>query len=82
MNTHFRYTHMFLHLQARLCEEVDAVLGVDGEPTYDNMSAASMPYMNGVVYETLRLHPPVPYDAKICLHEVRFNMGYLRESCI
>ena len=58
------------------------MLGVDGEPTYDNMSAASMPYMNGVVYETLRLHPPVPYDAKICLHEVRFKMGYFREVCV
>ena len=77
-HTHFYYQLVYtfsptsLLLQTTLCEEVDAVLGVDGEPTYDNMSAASMPYMNGVVYETLRLHPPVPYDAKICLHEVRF----------
>jgi cytochrome P450 len=47
-------------IQQKLCEEVDAVL--EGrEPGPDDITPAKMPYLNGLVYETLRLFPPVPY---------------------
>jgi len=32
-------------------------------------SGPQMPYLNGLVYEALRLHPPVPEDIKICVEE-------------
>lgn len=54
-------------VQAKLCEEVDRVLGgTDGAPTIEQLSATSMPYLNGVIYESLRLYPPVPEEFKIC----------------
>merc|ERR1711972_283159 len=34
-------------------------------PTFKELSASAMPYLNGVIYETLRLYPPVPIDSKI-----------------
>eukprot|EP00123_Amoebidium_parasiticum_P014030 comp22288_c1_seq2/m.33038 comp22288_c1_seq2/g.33038 ORF comp22288_c1_seq2/g.33038 comp22288_c1_seq2/m.33038 type:complete len:491 (-) comp22288_c1_seq2:215-1687(-) len=43
--------------QDRLREEVDRVCGTN-EPTYEAVN--NMPYLEGVVKETLRLYPPAP----------------------
>ena len=45
----------------RLCEELDTVLE-SREPTYEDVNE-HLPYLTGVVKETLRLHPSVP---KVC----------------
>jgi len=55
-------------IQNRLYEEIMTNIG-DGEPRFDLLAAQQMPYLNGVVYETLRLHPPVPVDPKTCIEE-------------
>lgn len=52
-------------VQERLVEEIDSVLGSE-EPDFEDLSASRMPYLNGVVYEALRLYPPVPVDPKVC----------------
>ncbi|KAG1732427.1 uncharacterized protein EDB91DRAFT_1058067, partial [Suillus paluster] len=43
-------------VQTRLREEL-LVFGTD--PTYDQLKA-DLPYLDGVVHEILRLHPPAP----------------------
>nr|CAB3499707.1 unnamed protein product [Digitaria exilis] len=45
-------------VQARLRAEVDATVGADGCPT--DADVARMPYLQAVVKETLRAHPPGP----------------------
>merc|ERR1719469_633401 len=34
-----------------------------------------MPYLNGVIYESLRLHPPVPFDDKTAFEDDVFPNG-------
>eukprot|EP00301_Raphidiophrys_heterophryoidea_P008104 c13053_g1_i2.p1 GENE.c13053_g1_i2~~c13053_g1_i2.p1 ORF type:complete len:511 (-),score=140.47 c13053_g1_i2:94-1626(-) len=54
-------------IQQRLCDEVDRVLGKGANgraPSYDDVTPSAMPYLNGLVYESLRLYPPVPFDTK------------------
>ena len=45
-------------VQRRVQEEIDAKLG-DKDPELEDLSPENMPYLNGVLYETLRLYPPV-----------------------
>jgi cytochrome P450 len=65
-------------VEHQLLEEIDRVL--EGkQATRENTAAnrtgkceydgSQMPYLNGVVYEALRLYPPVPEDIKICVEE-------------
>jgi len=62
-------------VQRKLQEEIDAKLP-DGEaPTFKAVSARNMPYLNGVVYEVLRLYPPVPVDGKTCQEDDVFPDG-------
>lgn len=50
-------------VQKRLQQEIDAKL--KGKiPVMSDLESDNLPYLNGVVYETLRLHPPVPNDIK------------------
>lgn len=57
-------THMFYHIArdpiiaARLREEVKPLVAEDG--SFDIKALANADYLNGVINETLRLHPPVP----------------------
>ncbi len=53
-------------IQRELQKEIDAKLPDKADPTYEDVHGADMPYLNGVFYETLRLHPPVPNDSKDC----------------
>ena len=43
-------------------------------PSIENLDAKDMPYLNGVLYETLRLYLPVPEDHKIVAED---NVTYL-----
>mmetsp|Transcript_49075 Transcript_49075/g.116797 ORF Transcript_49075/g.116797 Transcript_49075/m.116797 type:complete len:569 (-) Transcript_49075:156-1862(-) len=52
-------------IQAKLVEEVDRVLPGGTVPSFKAVAASSMPYLNGLLYEVLRLHPAVPSDQKI-----------------
>jgi len=51
-------------IQARLCAEIDKCLPQEEAITLKSMEHSNMPYLNGVLYETLRLYPPVPFDIK------------------
>eukprot|EP01065_Artemidia_motanka_P046882 TRINITY_DN71_c2_g1_i1.p1 TRINITY_DN71_c2_g1~~TRINITY_DN71_c2_g1_i1.p1 ORF type:complete len:570 (+),score=194.82 TRINITY_DN71_c2_g1_i1:90-1799(+) len=51
----------------RLIEEVDTVLQGE-EPTFAVLDR-DMPYLRGVVYEVLRLHPIVPHTALVAVND-------------
>ncbi|KNC74782.1 hypothetical protein SARC_12678 [Sphaeroforma arctica JP610] len=51
--------------QAKLLKEILEALGTDRPPTYHTVD--SMAFAQAVVMETLRLHPSVPRDPKLCL---------------
>ena len=44
--------------QAKLREELSVHFSHSGDPTYDQL-ATDLPYLDSVVHEVLRLHPPV-----------------------
>uniref|UniRef100_A0A7S2F3C2 Cytochrome P450 n=1 Tax=Alexandrium andersonii TaxID=327968 RepID=A0A7S2F3C2_9DINO len=56
-------------IQAKLCEEVDAKCPRGSAPTFKQLSASEMPYLNAVLYETLRMYPPVPFDLKVAVQD-------------
>jgi len=52
-------------VQKKLIEEIEEKQGSNECPSFKSLSASNMPYLNGVLYETLRLFPPVPTDRKV-----------------
>lgn len=52
-------------IQAKVQAEVDKKFSGDtNNITIKDVSASELPYLNGLLYETLRLYPPVPADGK------------------
>jgi len=52
-------------VQDKLIAEIDAKYPAgSGPPTLKSVGPTAMPYLNGVLYEILRLYPPVPGDTK------------------
>eukprot|EP00930_Biecheleria_cincta_P050260 TRINITY_DN35432_c0_g1_i1.p1 TRINITY_DN35432_c0_g1~~TRINITY_DN35432_c0_g1_i1.p1 ORF type:complete len:565 (-),score=113.43 TRINITY_DN35432_c0_g1_i1:93-1787(-) len=51
-------------VQRQLCAEIDEKLPPGQKLTLKSLGASEMPYLNGVLYETLRMWPPVPSDQK------------------
>jgi len=54
-------------IQRKLQEELDEALPDKADPTFDDVYGAKMPYLNGVLYEALRLYPPLPSDSKTAM---------------
>ncbi|CAK9005261.1 Cytochrome P450 704C1 (Cytochrome P450 CYPD) [Durusdinium trenchii] len=44
---------------------------------WKSLSASEMPYLNGVIYESLRLWPPVPFDLKMAFEDDVLPGGWL-----
>jgi len=51
-------------IQAKVQAEIDGKFGPDTKITMASVSASEVPYLHGLLYETLRLYPPVPVDGK------------------
>jgi cytochrome P450 len=51
-------------IQRKLQAELDEKFKPGETPTIQSVSHSSLPYLNGLLYETLRLYPPVPIDGK------------------
>ncbi|CAJ1454163.1 unnamed protein product [Effrenium voratum] len=62
---------MFLELarnpeiQSRLCDEIDQKFPPGAALTLQSLAHSQLPYLHGVLYEALRLWPPVSYDSKL-----------------
>jgi len=52
------------HIQAQVVAEVDRCVPAGTVPTLKMLSHSSMPLLHALVYETLRLYPPVPVNIK------------------
>ena len=53
-------------VQEKLAAEVSAAFA-DEDPTFDTVTHTKLPYLNGCIYEALRMHPPVPMSVpKYC----------------
>jgi len=55
-------------VQKKLQAEIDKKLPSGTTPSFKSLAASEMPYLNGVLYEVLRLYPPVPLNSKVA-HE-------------
>ncbi|KAE9410131.1 cytochrome P450 2 Le.CYP2 [Gymnopus androsaceus JB14] len=67
---------MVLHpeVQAKGQEEIDRVVGRDRLPTLDDR--LSLPYVEAIYREVMRLHPPLPLGLEHSLIEDDFYLGY------
>jgi len=54
-------------IQERVRAEVDLILPRGADPTLEMLSESSMPCLHALLYETLRLYPPVPFDGKTAM---------------
>lgn len=54
-------------VEAKLMEEIRAKLEAGEKPTAKALAPENMPFLHGVVSETLRLYPPVPMDPKFAV---------------
>mmetsp|Transcript_9484 Transcript_9484/g.20903 ORF Transcript_9484/g.20903 Transcript_9484/m.20903 type:complete len:540 (+) Transcript_9484:53-1672(+) len=52
-------------IQERVAAEVAEKLPIGTDPNVNAVRPENMPLLNALVYETLRLHPPVPVDFKV-----------------
>lgn len=63
-------------VQERLRKEIkDMLIRTEGKVTYDAvMNATEMPYLNQVVYETLRLYPILPWLDRVCVNPEGYSL--------
>lgn len=59
-------------VQQKLLEELDTLNGQS--PTYEEV-VYNLPYLNGCLYEAMRLHPAVPQNVKIAQKDLCFPDG-------
>jgi|SRR5687767_12166652 cytochrome P450 len=48
----------------KLREEALATVGLNGRPTYESLK--DMTYLRHIMHESLRLHPPIPFNVRSC----------------
>jgi len=62
-------------IQQKLQAEIDAKFKWGSVPTIQSVSHNELPYLNGVLYETLRLYPPVPNNGKGVVNDAVLPSG-------
>lgn len=62
-------------MQENLFEELKTKLPNEKTPSLDDLTPQNLPYLNGCVMETLRLHPGVPEEMKVASRDVQFPDG-------
>jgi len=62
-------------IQDRLFKELEKGYKTDEDLTFSNLNAKNFPYLNACIYETLRLHPPVPFDPKFAVKDTMLPDG-------
>lgn len=64
-------------IQDQLHEEIVEKLG-ENDPSWEDLNAKNMPYLNGLLYETFRLYPPVPFDYKLALVDLEYEIDGIK----
>ena len=62
-------------VQDKLYEELSAAFPGNLTPAYADLAPQKLPYLNACIMETLRMHPPVPEEAKYATKDVPFPDG-------
>ena len=50
-------------VQAKAQAQVDSVIGMDRLPDFDDIT--SLPYIEAILMETMRWHPPAPFRTSV-----------------
>lgn len=62
-------------IQQKVQDEIDAKFAAGAKPSIKSVSSTELPYLHGLLYETLRLYPPVPVDGKEAVADDVFPDG-------
>ncbi|KII90165.1 hypothetical protein PLICRDRAFT_53266 [Plicaturopsis crispa FD-325 SS-3] len=81
MSTFFLAMAMFPEVQKKAQEEIDRVVGTDRLPALTDRD--SMPYMEALVKETIRWHPPLPTGlAHRSMEDQYYNDYYIPKDAV